>query len=396
MAADFAVQTPHVIHAMLEPLVRCVLDDPAAELVDFRCVEMGGGYELGSSVYGLSGNALLEGRVTPWRLVLKVIIPMPGHLEPGGAWYWKREVLAYQTGLVHQLPGKLTAPRCYALTEQPDGAIWLWLEYLEDQTGSSWPLETYHKTAYHLGLFNGAYLAGRPLPDYPWTPKDWLAQYIANAAPAMKIVQDEPDNPAVRQLFNSSQRAVMLLFWDERDRLLALLDSMPQTFCHQDAFKGNLFDRGSLTVAVDWSYASAGPAGVELVPLVLASTAINGFPPDQMQQLEAAAFDGYSRGLVEAGFRPNLKEMRLAYCLSILLRYCIAAGVGQGLPALLDQSIYQAMEQKSGAGVDLIEGKKSIDDYIGARIQEGLRHLGMFRLAGMAGRAAYRALCRRF
>ncbi len=82
--------------------------------------------------------------------------------------YWKREALVYQSDLLDDLPGGVRGPRCYAITEQPDGSVWLWLEEVKEIYGPRWPLEQYARAAHHLGHMNGAYLAGRPLPSYPW------------------------------------------------------------------------------------------------------------------------------------------------------------------------------------------------------------------------------------
>src|SRR5207237_402832 len=82
--------------------------------------------------------------------------------------YGKREALAYASGLLDDLPGGIAAPRCFAVEERTDESCWLWLEEVGDRHGSRWPLSQYARAARALGRFNGAYLAGRALPAYPW------------------------------------------------------------------------------------------------------------------------------------------------------------------------------------------------------------------------------------
>ncbi|HZG67862.1 MAG TPA: hypothetical protein VEZ12_14040, partial [Herpetosiphonaceae bacterium] len=81
---------------------------------------------------------------------------------------WKREVLAYQSGILEDLGGGLVVPRVYAVMERPGGMVWLWLEDIVEAYATPWPLERYGLAARHLGAWQGTYLAGRPLPDAPW------------------------------------------------------------------------------------------------------------------------------------------------------------------------------------------------------------------------------------
>jgi hypothetical protein len=78
-----------------------------------------------------------------------------------------RERLAFTSGLLADLPG-LGAPRCFGAEERADGATWLWLEDVPEAGPSRWPVARYATAARHVGEMNGAYLAGRPLPDHPW------------------------------------------------------------------------------------------------------------------------------------------------------------------------------------------------------------------------------------
>ena len=50
--------------------------------------------------------------------------------EPSHWFYWRREVLAYESGLLATLPGDLRAPVCHLVAERDDGSVALWLEDL--------------------------------------------------------------------------------------------------------------------------------------------------------------------------------------------------------------------------------------------------------------------------
>lgn len=84
-------------------------------------------------MYRFQGEATDGGEVVSWSLILKAIRPADKARDPGGIWYWKREALAYQSGLMYRLPGgNVTAPACYDVQERPDGSAWLWMEDVKD------------------------------------------------------------------------------------------------------------------------------------------------------------------------------------------------------------------------------------------------------------------------
>ena len=51
--------------------------------------------------------------------------------EPQDWNYWNREFHVYRSGFLDDLPGPLTAVRCWGLTEVAADESWLWLEALE-------------------------------------------------------------------------------------------------------------------------------------------------------------------------------------------------------------------------------------------------------------------------
>ena len=94
----------------------------------------------------------------PWSLILKAIGANPDvDVPPTDYRYWKREPLAYESGLLDELPGGCFAPRCFGSVVADDGA-WLWLEDVRDDLGPEWPFEHYGVVARHLGQLNGTYL----------------------------------------------------------------------------------------------------------------------------------------------------------------------------------------------------------------------------------------------
>ena len=111
---------------MLTPLVRKALQQDGVVVVDWKYDALQGG-SFNSETYRFSGNAHRSEDVLPWSLILKVIRSLDGKDNPASLTYWKREALAYQSGLLDTLPNESRAPQCFAIIERPDLEIWLWL-----------------------------------------------------------------------------------------------------------------------------------------------------------------------------------------------------------------------------------------------------------------------------
>jgi hypothetical protein len=73
--------------------------------------------------------------------------------DPRSVWYWKREFLLAQSGLLEQLPRGLSAARTYQPVEDAETA-WLWMEHLVDSTPARWRLKHFCFAARQLGRYN--------------------------------------------------------------------------------------------------------------------------------------------------------------------------------------------------------------------------------------------------
>ena len=135
---------------MLTPLVRSALKQDDVVVFDWKDDALQGG-SFNSKTYRFSGNAHSGEDVLPWSLILKVIRSPDGKDDPASLNYWKREALAYQSGLLDNLPGGTRAPQCFGIVEQPGLETWLWLEEIADETQGNWTLEQYGIVAHHLG-----------------------------------------------------------------------------------------------------------------------------------------------------------------------------------------------------------------------------------------------------
>jgi hypothetical protein len=336
----------------LVPLVRSALSSTTVEVIDWEYKQLHGGLGAGSTIYRFAGQGHEQGQTAPWSLILKALHPQAPADDPSAWNYYKREADAYQSGWLADLPGGMAAPRCFGVVEHPDGTCWIWLEDVADEIGPHWPLEHYRVVARHAGHFNGAYLVDRLLPSWPWISVGWVRKYVEQAAPVLPLLRDSLDHPLVRRAWPGDAIDRFFRLWEEHDLFLDALDRLPQTICHLDVFRRNLFarktaDADDQTVAVDWAFAGRGAIGQELVSLVQASVMFYEVGPDKAQALEDIVFDGYLEGLRDAGWRGDARQVRLGYA-AASLRYRCGGELGRFLTIILDESLHDIAQQTFG------------------------------------------------
>jgi hypothetical protein len=333
------VQTIHhlVNRTTLTAPVRRLLASESAEIVDWDAqpIRYASAQAESQGLFRVSGHAQDHNRVLPWNLVLKVIRPPAGTSYAGGRLppvrptydgFWAADPLAYLSTLLEDVSG-IRAPRCYGVADAPDGAsCCLWLEELTDDVGAVWPLERFGLAARHFGRFNGAYLAGRPLPANWWLsqgrygPGDTLSRYLFHEPAAVVERAETWDHPLVRHSYPVPVADRLRRLWAEDDVFYAALAKLPRTFCHFDAFRPNLFSQkdrfGSHeTVAIDWQHVGIGRVGEELGPLVASTLLWFEVPAELARELGETAFEGYLSGLREAGWTGDAGLARLGYAI---------------------------------------------------------------------------------
>lgn len=319
----------------LTPLVRAALNISTAEVESWQVSPITQGGASSASLYRITGTAHERDASVAWSLVVKVIEAAPTSVHAGNnasddpthQYYWKRELLVYQSGLFDQLPAGLAAPRTLQIDELPNAGR-IWMEDVREDVGAIWPLDHYGQVARHFGRLAGLYLAERPLPTWPWLLKDQLAWRSARFEwPA--FWQHYPtlsqENTLVQRGWSDQLAQDFQRMWQDRDRFVQGLAHLPQTLQHSDAGRKNLFARrvnGEIeTVAIDWGCAGIGVIGEELAVLTTQSIYwFCGVRPEQVWELDQIAFDGYLQGLREGGWRGDAVLARLGYTLAVTLR----------------------------------------------------------------------------
>jgi hypothetical protein len=372
--------------ASLAAAVRRALGDERAEVLDWSArpidyVELS---PVSGGLYRVSGLAGLPSipvdEATPWSLVLKIArspaggafadgspVPPGWGVEPQHPEYWKREALAYQSGLLGDLPGGLVAPRCFGVMEapaeigtdtQPREGVWMWLEDVAGTPGADWPLPRYGLAARDLGRFNG--VSPQMSLSTPWLNAAWRRAW-AEADRLARITSRYPDawsHPLVRHAFPQPGAVASRLrrLAVAKRRLLAALGRMPPTLCHLDAYSRNLISRRppsgargheEQTVALDWALMGVGAVGDDLAQLVAGGLFFLDVPASDAESFWDLALAGYLDGLRDADWRGDARLARFAAAASMAMRcgFTIPAMI---LDVALDDERREAMERRWG------------------------------------------------
>jgi hypothetical protein len=348
--------------ATLTLAVRAALKRDSVTVIDWAIQPFGGGASqtLGASfgVFRLTGQAQDQEEIVPWSLVLKILGTVPGSAadDPSSWYYWKPEVWVYQSGILEQLPAGLKAPRCFGVVEQSSHEYWVWFEDVQEAIGRRWPLERYRLAARHLGQFNGAYLAGEPIPMHPWYRPPRTLPYLESARPVIDNLAQISSGPVGGRMLTAHSVERIRRLWAGRERLLGALDRLPRSFGHHDAHRRNLIARKTAdgteeTVAVDWSYSGIGAVGVEISLTVASTLRWMEVEASQARVLDQAVFDGYLEGLRAAGWQGDERLARFGYTASAAL-FAGLGHLGVFLLFLLDEQKWPEAEQILGHPVN--------------------------------------------
>jgi len=327
--------------ASLGDVVGLAAGDPTFPISDWKVERLSDqGIRSPDGLLLFSGEGGAEPNARHWSVVVKVIDnedadPVPqDHL-----WYWKREVLAFESGLLNDLPAGLSAPSCYRI-ETHDGSVWIWMEHVADGSPKVWGTDEFRRAAYASGRFGGAYLNGRSLPDESWLVSDHARGWVGEEAP-----ESAWSNALVQRFFPAPLHERVRRLWDDREVVFDWLQRLPQTFAHGDYHRRNLMirrlaDGTDGVVAVDWAWCGTAPVGGDLGMLLGMSANFGDIEPEALPEMERRVCDAYLVGLRESGWSGDSGLARLGYTA------WLAAYAGMTAPALT--AFWTADARRSG------------------------------------------------
>ncbi|MFC7597473.1 hypothetical protein ACFQU3_19300 [Terrabacter sp. GCM10028922] len=315
-------------------MVRRALDVPDARPLEWSCepldVELVN--PLTAGLYRVVGTAqVVPGPARPWRVILKVIQHPDftgtalefGYAELPGDWnYWRREVLAYRSGLPDRFTWPLRPVRCWGTEDIDDTTAWLWLEELDTTSRRPhWSLEELAVSAHDWGAFSAQGLAMvGDVESLPWAARRWLRGWVGTArvlGADHAVAHDGCwDHPLLRERLPASARASFAELMGVAEPLLDRLHALPRTVAHHDTQWHNVFcetgPEGRRTVAIDWSFLGTAPVGEDLGHHIAVNLFLGAVQPSDAEEHDETAAEAYLAGLRAYGWRGDDKDVRLA------------------------------------------------------------------------------------
>ena len=263
-----------------------------------------------------------------WTMILKWINnPKLSSQQPYETFYWEREVLAFKSGLLEQLPSGVRAPHCYGVMENEDGA-WVWMEDIHEAVGKQWSLDDFQRTARQFGRFQGAYLCGTPLPTQPWLCPPffgvgWAEQNGWSGFMSPEFEKNGWKLPIDQSMLNDKQKLRLLQLIVENQRFDLVNQYLPQVLCHNDVHRKNLIwaDLPHIgqkeLIVLDWAFTGPGAAGNDLGGLLGNSLYFFDYDPYDAETLESVLLEGYLAGIADQCVEIDPRFVRLGYLISL-------------------------------------------------------------------------------
>ncbi|GBF75084.1 aminoglycoside phosphotransferase [Paenibacillus sp. 598K] len=276
-------------------------------------------------VYRIAGRSDIgEEEIRPWSIIIKIVKADALRDDPSHYNYWKREILAYDSGFLHHLPAEITVPRCLAIDNKPDDTVWLWLEDIQTDA-QEWQWEDYAYAAEKLGQFQAAYLLGAPLPRFPWVNQQWMRSWINECY----RYRDAPDAGTSRQLVSGMKFVDLATRFDRLEGRvedwLAALERLPRTLAHQDYYESNLLitlnrQQERKLVIIDWQFLSISGIGEDLGRFFGLALSRGNVPLEHYQKVQELFFSSYIKGLRHTGWLGDERLARFGFLASFALR----------------------------------------------------------------------------
>ena len=275
------------------------------------------------------GNAATDGiwRVTDANGASRILkVAKHGRAPQGSAWrtsdvpthfnYWRREVLAYETGFADAVyrDAGIRAPQLESLVTREDGSIELWLEDVAGPSGFKFSIPRLGQFAYELGVGQARW-AGRvpPADEVPWLSRGWLRQYLSEGPGSNVRVQREDWDDPVAQVWSAATRAGLRRLWERRMVALELTERLPRTLCHLDLWPANLIeDSAGTSVLLDWAFVGEGAIGEDPANLIIDSTTDGLMDAALLPEIAEAVTIGYINGLADGGRPGSAHDARRA------------------------------------------------------------------------------------
>jgi hypothetical protein len=319
--------------ALLQPVVRRLLKDEAAEVSNFEILALkpGLGNPTSLGVYRVLGAAQTSNGEVPFSLVVKHLangLPMMDASAPTNWNYWKREITFFESPLAGRIPKSIGYPEYLGFSDLADGTSLFWNGDLGDLTKSDWTWDACLTAAEVVAELNS--IDCSDLENFNWLNRTQVEGWDAFR---LEFNSFEPVFTPMAGLAAGDQElasayAVYSPWMNKHEFIGQLLHGGRQTFVHGDFNLNNLVPLGhgeAKLIALDWQLAGVGRVGGEIASIY--NTAIEkgviGPEPELFEELCLVYTERFNKLNEDAPI--ELQDVRLA---AAATGYFIVQGVG--------------------------------------------------------------------
>ncbi|QKS45876.1 phosphotransferase [Paenibacillus cellulosilyticus] len=311
----------------LQAISNAVLHKNDGQLIEWSYHSIGTGERnfVTGGVFRVTGiTKLRDAERRSWSVILKVVKQDPTCDSTSHYNYWRREVEAYQSGLLQQLPANFVTPKCFSIDHLDDGSIWLWLEDVGHEL-QQWDKDAYRLACKRLGQFQAAYLVGETLPSNEWINSRWMRSWIQECM----SYRSELDEGAIEQLLSDERLSAIMLSLNQLEDAvgdwISALERLPRVFAHQDYYEQNILLRKDQqpddpVMLIDWQFASISGIGEDLGRFLGLAVSRGHVPIEHFAQYRELFFASYMEGLRESGWTGESELSRFGFIASFAMR----------------------------------------------------------------------------
>jgi hypothetical protein len=240
--------------------------------------------------------------------------------------YWAREAEVYSDP---RLRGSLAdtgldIPAAEVIVRED--ATELWLEDVPGTVGTEFELLDHVAVAAGLGRWQA-----RPLLPAPaWASRGFLRSYATTRPADYQLIDDDSawDQPLIRGNWPADLRDGWARLLAHQNDLFDVMEQLPRTLCHLDAWVSNVIRRPSGDIVLlDWAFAGDGAVGEDLGNYLPDAVFDLFWPAERLAELEAVCWPAYLGALRERGWSGSDREARLGVVASCVKYVWLVPGL---------------------------------------------------------------------
>ena len=258
--------------------------------------------------------------------------------------YWRREADAYLCEPLREGLNGAGLDMAAADVEETNAGVVLWLEDVAGTPGTEFSIEDHAAIAAALGRWH----AQGPLSE-AWASHRFLRDYSASRPARYELVEDDAawQQPLIANCWPTGLRNGWGRLLANRETLLTIMESLPRTRSHLDVWVSNEIRRPTgPVVLLDWAFAGDGAVGEDLGNHIPDAVFDLFWPAERLAELDESCFSAYIRGLHEAGWNGDEREVRLGVVASCVKYAWLLPRLLESAAATSHQAYHQTADSE--------------------------------------------------